>query len=62
MKVKKMFHVCMVDGIFRAAIDVKGKPNQYGKPKDFETKAAAELWIKKHSYNGMSWKYEIYEK
>lgn len=23
-------------------------------------KKVAELWIKKHSYNGMSWKYEIY--
>ena len=52
----------MVDGIFRASIDIKGKANQYGKPKDFETKADAEAWIKKHSYNGMSWKYEIYEK
>ena len=62
MKVKKMFHVCMVDGAYRAAIDVKGKPNEYGKPKDFETKTEAESWIKKHSYKGMSWKYEIYEK
>ena len=62
MKVKKMFHVCMVDRTLRASIDVKGKPNKYGKPKDFETKAEAEAWIKKHSYNGMSWKYEIYEK
>lgn len=62
MKVKKMFHVCMVDRTFRASIDVKGKPNKYAKPKDFETKAEAESWIKKHSYNGMSWKYEIYEK
>ena len=50
----------MVDRFFRAAIDVKGKPNKYGKPKDFETKEDAEKWIKKHSYNGMSWKYEIY--
>ena len=55
-----MFHVCMVDGFVRSAIDVKGKPNKYGKPKDFETKEEAEKWIKKHSYNGMSWKYEIY--
>ena len=52
----------MVDGAYRAAIDVKGKPNEYGKPKDFETKTEAESWIKKHSYKGMSWKYEIYEK
>ena len=52
----------MVDGIVRTAIDVKGKPNAYGKPKDFETKAKAEEWIKKHTYKGMSWKYEIYER
>ena len=61
MKVKKMYHICMVDGIFRALIDVKGKPNQYGIPKVFETKGAAESWIKKNSYKGMSWKYEIRE-
>ena len=57
---KEIFHVCMVDGECRAAIDVNGKPNKYGKPKDFETKDDAEKWIKKHSYNGMSWTYEIY--
>ena len=56
-----MFHVCMVDGFLRSAIDDKGKPNKYGKPKDFKTKEEAKKWIKKHSYNGMSWKYEIYE-
>ena len=56
-----MFHVRMVDGFIRSAIDIKGKPNKYGKPKDFNTKAEAEKWIKKHSYNGMSCKYEIYE-
>ena len=56
-----MFHVCMVDRFVRSDIDVTGKPNKYGKPKDFKTKEEAEKWIKKHSYNGMSWKYEIYE-
>lgn len=61
MKVKKMYHICMVDGIFRALIDVKGEPNQYGIPKVFETKDAAESWIKKNSYKGMSWRYEIRE-
>ena len=57
---KEMFHVRKVDGFIRLAIDVKGKPNMYGKPKDFNTKAEAEKWIK-NSYNGMPWKYEIYE-
>ena len=61
MKIKKMYHICMVDRTFRALIDVKGKPNKYGIPKVFETKDAAESWIKKHSYKGMSWKYEICE-
>ena len=56
-----MFHVCMIDGFIRSAIDVKGKPNKYGKPKDFKTKEDAEKWIKENSYKGMSWKYEIYE-
>ena len=56
-----MFHVRMVDGFIRSAIDIKGKPNKYGKPKDFSTKEEAEKWIKKHSYNSMSYKYEIYE-
>ena len=51
----------MVDRAFRALIDVKGKPNKYGIPKVFETKDEAELWIKKHSYKGMSWRYEICE-
>ena len=50
-----MFHICMVDGFLRSTIDVKGKP------KDFKTKEDAEKWIKKNSYTGMSWKYEIYE-
>ena len=62
MKVKKMFHICKVEGITRTAIGVKGNPDKYGKPKDFETKADAESWIKKHTYKGMSWKYEIYER
>lgn len=48
-----MFHVCKVDGFIHSAIDVKGKPNKYGKPKDFKTKSEAEKWIKKHSYKGM---------
>ena len=55
-----MYHICRVDGFIRAAIDVNGKPNKYGAPKKFETKEEAEKWIKKHSYSGMSWRYEIY--
>lgn len=51
-----MCHVRMDDGFIRSTIDIKGKPNKYGKPKE-----EAEKWIKKHSYNSMSYKYEIYE-
>jgi len=39
-----------------------GKPNLYGTPKDFKTKKAAQEWIDKNSYPGMSIKYEIREK
>ena len=56
-----MYHICIVDGIIRTAIDVKGKPNKYGAPKKFETKEDAEKWISKHTYKGMSWRYEIYK-
>ena len=36
-----------------------GKPDLYGTPKNFETRKAAQAWIDKHSYAGMSIKYEI---
>ena len=32
-----------------------------GCPKAFESKENAQEWIKKHSYKGMSFKYEVVE-
>ena len=56
-----MYHICRIEGFIRAAIDNKGKPNKYGAPKNFETKEDEEKWITKHTYKGMSWRYEIYK-
>lgn len=56
-----VFRVVRVDGIIRECIDISGKPNKYGKPKIFATRAKAQEWIDKRSYFGMSWHYEIVE-
>ena len=53
------FIIVEVDGWLRSAIDEKGKPNKYGKPKLFKTREDAEKWVEKRSYQGMSWRYEI---
>ena len=53
------FIIVEVDGWLRSAIDEKGKPNKYGKPKLFKTREDAEKWVERRSYPGMSWKYEI---
>ena len=51
--------VVEVDGHLRSAIDEKGKPNKYGRPKLFKTRKDAEKWVERKSYPGMSWRYEI---
>ena len=56
-----VYRVVEVDGFIRSCIDVTGKPNKYGKPKIFSTRKSAEEWIKKRSYKGMSFHYEIVE-
>ena len=53
--------VVEVYGGVREHIDVKGKPNKYGEPKIFDNSLEALSWIKKHSYSGMSHRYEIVE-
>lgn len=55
------YKIIEVDGIWRACIDITGKPNKYGKPKIFDKKEDAERWIEKRSYAGMSFHYEIKE-
>lgn len=54
-----MYYIVEVNCFIRSQIDVKGKPNKYGEKKLFKTKKAAEEWINKRSYKGMSFKYEI---
>lgn len=55
------FIIVEVDGIIRSAICKDGKANKYGEPKIFKTLREAQKWIDKHSYAGMSFKYEIVE-
>ena len=56
-----MFKIIYVDGIYRAQIDIKNKPNKYGVCKKFKTREDAQGWIDRHSYKGMSFHYEISE-
>lgn len=54
-----MYKIVEVDGILRAYICKNNKADRYGEPVLFETKEKAQEWINKHSYKGMSWRYEI---
>lgn len=54
-----MYHVIQVVGIIRSYISVRNKPDKYDTPKEFKTYKEAMDWIRKHSYKGMSFKYEI---
>lgn len=56
-----MYKIVEIYGGIAEHIDKKGKANKYGEPKLFETKKEASAWIIKHSYVGMSHKYEIVE-
>ena len=55
-----MYKVVKIDGKIREAIDIKGKANKYGIVKEF-TYEEAQNFISKHTYIGMSHKYEIIE-
>lgn len=54
-----MFHIIEVDGIIRSCICKNNRADKYGEPKNFKTTEDAKEWIKKHSYKGMSHRYEI---
>ena len=54
-----MFHIIEVDGFIRSCICENNKADKYGEPKNFKTIEDAKEWIKKHSYKGMSHRYEI---
>lgn len=43
-------------------INSKGQGDKYSPPKEFKTKKDAERWIEKHTYRGMSFRYEIRKK
>ena len=48
-----------VDNGIRSPISVTNKPDRYGVPRIFGTKKAAQNWIDKRTYKGMSYHYEI---
>ena len=54
-----MYVIVEIDGIIRSCVCKNNKADKYGDPKLFETKEEAQRWIDKHSYKGMSYKYEI---
>ena len=56
-----MYKVVEIDGIWVACVCKNNKADKYGDPKLFETYKDAEKWINKHSYKGMSFRYEIRE-
>lgn len=55
------YYVVEIDGFIHSAIDKDNKPNKYGKPKIFRSLEDAKRWIEKHSYKGMTVKYDILE-
>lgn len=56
-----MFIIVEVDGFIRSSICKNNKADKYGEPKKFGTIDEAKKWIEKHSYKGMSHRYEIVE-
>lgn len=51
-----------VDGPYRWPISaVTGKADPYTPPRTWNTRKEAEEWIRRRSYKGMSWHYEIKE-
>lgn len=54
-----MYRIVYIDRAYQAYICTNGKEDKYGTPKEFKTRKDAEKWIEKHSYKGMSFRYEI---
>lgn len=57
----KYYIILEVDNGIRTPISVTNKPDRYGVPRLFGTKKAAQNWINKRIYKGMSYHYEIIE-
>ena len=56
-----MFYIVEIDGPLRNTINKNGQPDKYSEPKMFKTAVDAQKWIDRHSYKGMSMRYEIRE-
>lgn len=55
------FVVIFINGGTRLFVCKDGKVNINGPAKEFSTKSAAVAWINKNAYNGMTYRYEIYD-
>ena len=53
------YRIIEIDGIIRAYICTNNKADKYGTPKEYKKLKDAKQWIERHSYGGMSFKYEI---
>ena len=56
-----MYKIIEIDGIIRSCICKNNKADKYGDTKYFNSIEDAQKWIDKHTYKGMSVKYEIKE-
>lgn len=56
-----MYRIVEVDGKIRAYICKNNKADRYGDPKEFNSVSDCMKWIDKHTYKGMSFKYEVVE-
>lgn len=56
-----MYIVVEINGHWHAQIDKTGHANKYGEPKLFKSRKEAQAWVERHSYKGMSFRYEIEE-
>ena len=56
-----MYYIVEINGKVREIIDKSGRPNKYGKPKEFKTLENAFCWLsRKVGYHTTS-QYEIYD-
>ena len=57
----KYFSILEWDNKLATPINDKGQPSRYEDLKRFKTRKDAQRWIDRHTYAGMSFKYEIVE-
>ena len=56
-----MYKIIFVDGFYKSQLNKKGKPDKYGEPMLFKDEKEAKDYIKRKTYPGMSFHYEIKE-